>query len=181
MRVASVGFWVSEGLASVTQLAVGSASLESAQQQLDEATKEFEDARDEAYKQADISGIITADMISNILIAENFEMPAGYVKDSSDQFYILKVGETYDSVDQLSDMILFHMDMDGIGDIRLSDVASVAYTDEADSSTYAKVNGNDAVVLSFSKQSTASTSAVTDAIKEEIEEIAAEEDRKSVV
>lgn len=163
-----------------TQLAVGSASLESAQQQLDEATKEFEDARDEAYKQADISGIITADMISNILIAENFEMPAGYVKDSSDQSYILKVGETYDSVDQLSDMILFHMDMDGIGDIRLSDVASVAYTDEADSSTYAKVNGNDAVVLSFSKQSTASTSAVTDAIKEEIEEIAAEDDRVHV-
>ena len=162
------------------QLAIGSASLESAQQQLDQATQEFEEARDAAYEQADISGIITADMISNILIAENFEMPAGYVKDSSDHSYILKVGETYDSVDQLSDMILFHMDMDGIGDIRLSDVASVEYTDETDSSTYAKVNGNDAVVLSFSKQSTASTSAVTDAINEEIEDIAAEDDRVHV-
>lgn len=162
---------------AATQFAVGSASLESAQQQLDQATQEFEDARDAAYEQADISGIVTADMISNILIAENFEMPAGYVKDSSDRSYILKVGETYDSVDQLSDMILFHMDMDGVGDIRLSDVASVAYTDETDSSSYAKVNGNDAVVLSFSKQSTASTSAVTDAINAEIEEIAAEDDR----
>ena len=162
---------------SSAQLAVGSASLESAQQQMDEATKEFEEARDTAYEQADISGIITADMISNILIAQNFEMPAGYVKDSSEHSYVLKVGETYDSVDQLSDSILFHMDMDSIGDIRLSDVASVAYTNEADSSTYAKVNGNDAVVLSFSKQSTASTATVTDAINEEIEELAAEDDR----
>ncbi len=159
-----------------TQLAVGTASLENAQQQLDEATKQFEEARDAAYKNADISGIITADMISNILIAENFEMPAGYVKDSGDRSYILKVGETYDSVDQLSDMILFHMDIDSIGDIRLRDVASVEYASEAEDSAYAKVNGNDAVVLSFSKQSTASTAEVSDRINREIEAIAQEDD-----
>lgn len=153
------------------QLAVGSASMENAQAQLDEATAEFEKARDEAYESADISGIVTADMISNILIAENFEMPAGYISDKNDQSYILKVGETYDSVDQLNNMILFSMDLDGIGDIHLTDVASVQYSSEDDEDSFAKVNGNDAVVLSFSKQSTASTSTVSDAINEEIEKL----------
>ena len=153
------------------QLAVGSASMENAQAQLDEATAEFEKARDEAYESADISGIVTADMISNILIAENFEMPAGYISDKNDQSYILKVGETYDSVDQLNNMILFSMDLDGIGDIHLTDVASVQYSSEDDADSFAKVNGNDAVVLSFSKQSTASTSTVSDAINEEIEKL----------
>ena len=151
------------------QLAVGNASMENAQAQLDEAAEEFEQARDAAYESADISGIITADMISNILIAENFEMPAGYISDKNDQSYILKVGETYDSVDQLSNMILFSMDLEGIGDIRLTDVASVTYSSEEDGDSFAKVNGNDAVVLSFSKQSTASTSTVSDAINAEIE------------
>lgn len=165
---------IAEGSA---QIAVSKASLESAQQQLDQSTKEFETARDEAYKKADISGIITADMISNILIAENFEMPAGYVKDSQDKSYVLKVGETYDSIDQLSDMILFHMDMDGIGDIRLSDVASVDYASDADDDSYAKVNGNDAVILSFSKQSTASTSNVSDLLNEQIAELQASDDK----
>ena len=158
---AAVG--IAEGSA---QIAVGESSLQSAQEQLDQAADEFEDARDDAYEKADISGIITADMISNILVAENFEMPAGYIEDSSDNSFVLKVGETYDSVDELADTILFHMD--SIGDVHLKDVAEVKYASEADEDTYAKVNGNSAVVLSFSKQSTASTSTVSDAINEEI-------------
>jgi len=39
-----------------------------------------------------------------------------------------------------------HMDVDGVGDVRLSDVADIALTDNAGES-YAKVNGNDGVVL----------------------------------
>ena len=153
------------------QLAIGKSSLENAQAQLDEATRQFEEARDAAYAKADISSIVTADMISNILMAENFEMPAGYIKDSSDRSYVLKIGETIGTVDELSDMILFHMDMDGVGDIHLGDVASVRYADESDLASYAKVNGNDAVVLSVSKQSTASTSEVSEAVNKEIEAI----------
>ncbi|MDO4174822.1 MAG: efflux RND transporter permease subunit [Eubacteriales bacterium] len=162
------------------QLTTGEASLESAQQQLDQATEEFEDARDAAYESADISGIVTADMISNILVAENFEMPAGYISDASDNSYVLKVGETYDSIDDLSNMILFSMDLDGIGDIRLSDVASVEYASENEDDSFAQVNGNDAVILSFSKQSTASTSTVSEAINEEIEALQAENEHVHV-
>lgn len=164
---------IAEGSA---QIAVGESSLESAQEQLDQATEEFEDARDAAYEKADISGIITADMISNILIAENFEMPAGYIEDSGDNSFVLKVGETYSSIDELSDTILFHMD--SVGDVYLKDVATVAYASETDENTYAKVNGNAAVVLSFTKQSTASTSAVSDMINDEI--VAIEEENPDV-
>ncbi|MDO4287139.1 MAG: efflux RND transporter permease subunit [Eubacteriales bacterium] len=165
---------IAQGAAQIT---AGQASLESAQAQLDEATAEFEDARDAAYESADISGIITADMISNILIAENFEMPAGYISDKNDNSYVLKVGKTYDSMDQLSNMILFSMDLDDIGDIRLSDVASVKYSSENEDDSFAKVNGNDAVILSFSKQSTASTSTVSDSINAEIEELHGEDEK----
>ena len=52
--------------------------------------------------------------------------------------------------------------IDGIGDVRLSDVADVEITDNADDS-YAKVGGNRAVLLSIYKSSTASTSAVSSA------------------
>ena len=56
---------------------------------------------------------------------------------------------------ELENTLLFmHMDVDGVGDVRLSDVADIALTDNAGES-YAKVNGNDGVLLSFQKQSTA--------------------------
>lgn len=165
-------------LESAVQMASGSAqiqitrsSLKSAQQQIDSATEEFEKARDEAYESADISGLVTADMISNILIAENFEMPAGYIS-SGDEEYILKVGEQYDSLKQLKRTMLFSMDLDGVGDIRLNDVASVRYASKEDNEdSYALVNGNDAILLTFSKSSTASTSEVSKLINQKIEDL----------
>ena len=56
---------------------------------------------------------------------------------------------------------------DRVGDIRLSDVAQVELVDNS-GETYAKVNGNDGILLSFQKQSTASTTAVADRIEKEI-------------
>ena len=56
------------------------------------------------------------------------------------------------------------------GDVRLSDVADIALTDNAGES-YAKVNGNDGVVLSFQKQSTASTATVSQRINSAIAQL----------
>ncbi len=154
-----------------TEIAVTKSSLNDAQSKLDDAVKEFEDAREQAYKSADISGIITADMVSNILVAENFEMPAGYIT-SGDEKYTLKVGEQYRSLKQLRNTLLFHMDNDSIGDIRLKDVARVKYaTKEDNEDSYALVNGNNAVLLSFSKTSTASTSEVSKLLNETIQQL----------
>ena len=54
--------------------------------------------------------------------------------------------------------------------VRLSDVADIALTDNAGES-YAKVNGNDGVVLSFQKQSTASTATVSQRINSAIAQL----------
>ena len=79
-------------------------------------------------------------MISQILTAQNFNMPAGYLDSESGQQYLVKVGEQYGSIEELQDSVLFSIGTEGIGDIRLSDVASVEQTSNA-GEAYAKVNG----------------------------------------
>ena len=80
------------------------------------------------------------------------------------------MGEEYASLEELENTLLMHMDVDGVGDVRLSDVADIALTDNAGES-YAKVNGNDGVVLSFQKQSTASTATVSQRINSAIAQL----------
>ncbi len=108
-------------------------------------------------------------MLGNILMAQNFNMPAGYIIEGEEQ-YLVKVGEEYASLEELENTLLMHMDVDGVGDVRLSDVADIALTDNAGES-YAKVNGNDGVVLSFQKQSTASTATVSQRINSAIAQL----------
>lgn len=146
--------------------------LAQAEEQLEAAQEQFEEARDQAYKQADLSGVLTQEMLANILMAQNFNMPVGYITENGEQ-YLVKVGDAFQSVEELQNTVLMHLDVDGIGDVRLSDVATVELTDNA-GETYAKVNGNDGVVLSFQKQSTASTADVSGRINETIEELQAE-------
>ncbi|MFR1784614.1 MAG: efflux RND transporter permease subunit [Ruthenibacterium lactatiformans] len=136
---------------------------------LADAQEQFDQARDAAYKKADLSGMLTADMLGNILMAQNFNMPAGYITEGEEQ-YLVKVGEEYASLEELENTLLMHMDVDGVGDVRLSDVADIALTDNAGES-YAKVNGNDGVVLSFQKQSTASTATVSQRINSAIAQL----------
>lgn len=143
--------------------------LEDAEQKLADAQEQFDQARDAAYKKADLSGVLTADMLGNILMAQNFNMPAGYITEGEEQ-YLVKVGEEYASLEELENTLLMHMDVDGVGDVRLSDVADTALTDNAGES-YAKVNGNDGVVLSFQKQSTASTATVSQRINSAIAQL----------
>ena len=80
------------------------------------------------------------------------------------------MGEEYATLEELENTLLMHMDVDGVGDVRLSDVADIALTDNAGES-YAKVNGNDGVVLSFQKQSTASTATVSQRINSAIAQL----------
>ncbi len=145
------------------------AELEMAKQQLETSQEEMDEAKEQALEQADITGILTADLIGNILMAENFNMPAGYVKDG-DASYLVKVGEEYKQIEELSNTVIFYADIDGIGEVKLSDVATVEFTDNSDTS-YAKVNGNNSVILNFQKQSTASTASVSDDILSVISEI----------
>lgn len=132
--------------------------LESAKTQIEDGLKKIAESRDEALKQANITGIITPDMIANILRAENFSMPAGYII-SDDASILIKVGDEFASLEELENLVLMSMDIDGLEEIRLSDLAEVKVVDNS-GEIYTKVNGNDGVMISFQKTSTASTTEV---------------------
>ena len=144
------------------QLESGRTQLESGKAQLDAAQEEYDSAREEALKSANLDQLLNMNTLKQLISAQNFSMPAGYIEggEGDDNRYIVKVGDTFDSADTLKSMVLCNID--GIGDVRLSDVADVEITDNADDS-YAKVGGNRAVLLSIYKSSTASTSAVSSA------------------
>lgn len=153
------------------QMAAAEASIKEGEEKLKDAKEQFEDAREDALKNADMSKLLTKDMVAQLVMAQNFAMPAGYLYQGEDQ-YLLKVGDAFSSLEELENALLLHMEAGGVGDIRLADVASVTMVDNSGES-YARVNGNVAVALSIQKSSTASTSAVSKAANAAIEELEA--------
>lgn len=144
---------------TTAQLLVGESTLTDAKKQLESGEKQLADAKDSALDKANLVNIITRDQVSNILKAQNFSMPAGYVTQGGVD-YLVSVGESFNSPEELSNLLLFDMGMDNIAPIYLRDVADVYISSNADS-VYARINGNDGVVLSFNKQSTNATAEVS--------------------
>ena len=142
---------------AAAEMAVASSSLEQAKTQL-------ESAKEQALESADMTGIITVEMLSGLLIAQNFDMPAGYAYDGDTQ-YLIRIGESVQSVEELENLALMDMGMDSVGLLRLSDVANIEVVDNSDE-TYAIINGNPGVTLSFEKQTGYSTGEVTDRLLE---------------
>lgn len=149
------------------ELAGARLQLENSQAELEKGLSELESARDEARQQADLNNMITAETVSNILKAQNFTMPAGYIQ-KGEAGHVVKVVGQYDSVESLENTVLFSLE--SVGDICLSDIADIAVVDNA-AQTYAKVDGNDNVILTFQKQSTASTAEVAGKINELADEL----------
>ena len=164
--LAAAGF----GSASA-QLAAAESALKEGEAQLEDAQEQFEDARKAALEQADMSQLLTKEMVANLVMAQNFAMPAGYLYQGEDQ-YLLKVGDAFSSVEEVENTLLLHMDAGDVGDVRLSDVADVTVIDNSGES-YARMNGNPAVAVSIQKASTASTSEVSKTVNEAIEELEA--------
>ena len=142
-------------------------TLKSSEQELKSGKESYEKSKKEALKNANLDQLLTMEQLSNILSAENFSMPAGYISEDGTQ-YLIKVGDEYDSVDAMKDAVLCKLD--GIGDVRLKDVSDVTVVDDSEDS-YGRVNGNDAVLLSISKASTAGTSTVSKKCNEKLKEL----------
>lgn len=161
---------------ALSELVSGQATLAATQQQLqsnmaqvDSGLKELKTKKQEALDAADLNKTITMDMVSQILAAENFSMPAGYVaQDGVD--YLVRVGDEFSDTKEIEDMTLFDLKIDGIDPIKLSDVADVIVTDNSQD-IYAKINGNNGVILSFTKQSTYATADVSNNISKCFEEL----------
>lgn len=152
----------SQVAAARSQIAQGKSEIESQSAALESQAKT-------AKEEAAIDDIITVEMISGILAAQNFSMPAGSL-ESDTTTYTVKVGDNLNDVEELENILLFELDLEGVDDVRLQDVATVSMTDAAED-TYAKVNGNDGVLLAFQKQSSYSTSEVSERINEAIAEM----------
>ena len=154
---------------ATAQLAAGQVQIDSAQAQLDRGVKQFEDARDTALKQANINALVTQETLSGILMAQNFSMPSGYISDGENRLTV-KVGEEFASLEQLENLLLVDMDMDGVNPIHLKDVADISIKDNSGDS-YVRVNGNPAISLSIQKASTSSTSQVSENVNDEVARI----------
>ncbi len=152
------------------QISSVEATLENSESELKSAEKSFKESKKQALENANLDALLTMEQISNILTAENFSMPAGYISEDETQ-YLIKVGDEYSSVDEMTDAVLCNID--DIGDIKLSDVADINMVDNS-ADSYGKVNGNDAVLLSISKSSTAGTSDVSDACNDAFKKMSEE-------
>ena len=144
------------------EIATGKAALEQGEKQL-------EDAKDSAIKQADVSNIVTAEMLGNLIIAQDFYMPAGYVTEGNNQ-YMIAVGDSVTTVEDLNNMVLIDFGMEDIAPIRVKDVATVEVVNNAKDS-YSKINGNPAIMLSFEKQTGYSTGDVTDRLLKKFDQL----------
>lgn len=158
---------LSQIIAGQTALSSASAQFDSAKAQIEEATKEFEDQKEAAYKAANVD--VTMAMISTILTAQNFSMPAGYV-DEADEQVLVRVGNKIDTVADLENLMLFDTGLESAGKVYLKDVADIQKKDNADE-MYAKLDGQDGIILSFTKQSTYSTADVSNNIADRFEEL----------
>lgn len=160
-------------IALSTGLADAKRQIEENAAALEQARATFESSRDTALEQAGVDGLVTMQTVNTLLAANNFSMPAGSLAEDGGAVPV-KVGDLFSSVDEAEQMPLFSVSAGEIGTIRLSDVADVFETDNA-GETYAKINGNDGVLLTMQKQSTASTTEVSDLIRETMAELEAAE------
>ncbi len=158
-----------EATKGAMEMAMGAAELSVASAALEEAKSALESAKEQALDAADMEGILTLETLSGLILAQNFDMPAGYAYDDDTQ-YLIRVGESVKSVDELKDLALMDMGMKSVGLIRLGDVANVEIIDNSNE-TYAIVNGNPSVSLSFEKQTGYSTGEVTDRLLEKFESL----------
>ena len=155
----------------------GITQMTEAQIQLDEAMTQIEDGMDqinEAYKaiadQTDVGGRLSISTVSQLLTAQNFAMPAGYIEDDSGVKYMVSVGENVSSRQELEDMVLLDLGMDGIEPVTLGDIATVVVTDNA-GELYTKVNGDNGILITFTKQSNYATAEVSNNISARFEEL----------
>ena len=164
---------------AVTQVISANIQLDSALNQIDQGLQTLEESRSAALSQADLSSSLNLSTITALLTAQNFSMPAGYLKEDGVN-YMVSVGDAIDTRQDLEDLVLFDLGMDGIDPIRMKDVADVAITDNS-SEIYDKLNGKDGVIVSFNKQSTYATAEVSDNINSRFRELEAEYEGLSFV
>ena len=151
------------------QLNDSAEQLKDALQQILDGEEELEEARENAYSQADMNDILTVDTVKSLLAAQNFSMPAGYVTEEGID-YLVRVGDKPQDIEELKKMPLLNPEMDNVDVITLGDVADVFMTDNSEE-IYANVNGAPGIMITIQKQTGYSTGDVSDRILDKFEEL----------
>ena len=139
-------------------------------QQIEQGEEQLAQTRKQVLEQLDLDGMLSVSMVEQLLTAQDFSMPAGYIDDNAGVSYMVSVGNEIRTSGELEDMVLFDLGIDGMEPIRLSDVATVFYTDNSDE-IYAKLNGENGIIASFTKQSNYATAEVSDNITARLEQL----------
>ena len=173
-RFDALGNQISSGAESLIDgmllMTESNVQLKLALQQIEEGEKQLAQIRRQVLEQLDLNGMLSVSMIEQLLTAQDFSMPAGYIDDNDGISYMVSVGNEISTTQELEDMVLFDLGIDGMEPIRLSDVATVFYTDNSDE-IYAKLDGNNGIIASFNKQSNYATAEVSDNINARFAEL----------
>ncbi len=164
---------------ALSQIESGEEQLEEAEKQLEEGEKQLEEGRETAYEQADMSAILTVDMLKNLLVAQNFSMPAGYVTEEGTS-YLVRVGDKPETIEDLEILPLMDLHMEDVPVITLGDVADIFIVDNSGES-YTNVNGSVGCMLTIQKQTGYSTGEVSDLLLERFEQMMEEDDKLNII
>ena len=149
-----------DGMIQMTEAQI---QLNQAKTQIESGLKQIQEAYKNVSEQTDLGGLLSISTVSGLLTAQNFSMPAGYINDDSGVRYMVSVGQKLESSAELEGMVLFDLGLEGVDPIRLGDVATVVVTDDADE-LYTKLDGENGILLSFTKQSNYATAQVSNNI-----------------
>ncbi len=158
-------------LEAAVGFATASTQLADAEAQLTEAKTQFETAKAQAAESADLSKLLSITTLSQLIYAQNFSMPAGYIDDKDDNSWLLTVGDELKSAEDIANTLL--TSQEAIGQVRVQDVATVTLIDNA-AESYTRVNGEPAVILSIFKSSTVGTNEASNNCLAAFEELEAE-------
>ena len=99
--------------------------------------------------------------ISDILQAQNFEFPVGYINVGGVN-YLVRVGDEFEDLEAIEDLVIFDLSP-ALPMVTLDDIADVQFIN-ANEKEYSKVNGDNAITLTIQKSSNFATTDVTEEI-----------------
>ena len=155
------------------QLTEAEIRLNDALTQIDQGLATVESERKNLKDTLDVGGMLSVPMVEQLLTAQNFSMPAGYINDNEGISYMVSVGDSLSTREEVEALVIFDPGLGDMTPIRLEDIATVVYTDNGDE-IYAKLNGVNGIIATFAKQSTYATAEVSDNITRRLAQLSEE-------
>jgi len=120
---------------------------------------------------------ISDQMLSQMIMANNLNLPGGTVTDGATEYSVRTLGALY-SVEDLESITFFSQAQ--MKTVELKDFAEVTY-ENINTKSYSKVNGRDSITINIQKQSNYNTVEVANLVKDEIEKVEDEYNQASLI